>query len=364
MIRIIEGVIGGGKTYYAVWHLLNDYYLWDSHSSSYVPKTDVVLVSNIRGLKLPHFLLLDEIKLAGSVEIFFTMDYLLSRFPSQNVLLVIDEAQVYFDKRFYNNKVFEFFQTHRHEGFDIYFITQTRKSLAPMIMELPEYYIRPASRHKQLLNEMRYDYIDPEGQRVGFKVLKPDKKIFALYKSFSIPEAETKMPRPLRKYVLFFFLLSFAVFLSVRYLLPHLFPSARPKQETLGGNARQGGGSFRAGAVQAGIKSGSNVHIIPDGNSNTPASAQAHKTKDIYILQSKGRQDGIIIYNGDSSEGPRVCVLSATYIHPLRPPLVAGAFDGRLVHDDTDWSVYDKLGESESTVVNIINSRPPDSRPR
>jgi len=54
-IRLIQGEIGSGKTYYAVIHVLKTYYTWSDELDSWVPKekdVDVRVYTNIKYIKL------------------------------------------------------------------------------------------------------------------------------------------------------------------------------------------------------------------------------------------------------------------------------------------------------------------------
>ena len=72
-IRIIEGCIGSGKTYYAVWHILTNYFKWDGLTDNYIvknPDGHVLVYSNIEKFLLSDSL--DErLKDAGGLDKFF-----------------------------------------------------------------------------------------------------------------------------------------------------------------------------------------------------------------------------------------------------------------------------------------------------
>lgn len=113
-IRIIEGKIGSGKTYYAVNHVFREYFRWCDNSDSWVQKnTDVELriYTNIKNMKL-GFDLDIAIEEAGGLIRFFHPDYQTRFCQGSNVIYIIDEAQgsKYFHRRFCNTEVFEFFQ--------------------------------------------------------------------------------------------------------------------------------------------------------------------------------------------------------------------------------------------------------------
>jgi len=87
-IRVVDGVPGSGKSFYAVKHLVDTYYTKD-HAGYYVPKPfthidektgvnteqTLIIVTNLEGLKLPHVSLDDEMREAGGVLTFWSHAY-------------------------------------------------------------------------------------------------------------------------------------------------------------------------------------------------------------------------------------------------------------------------------------------------
>src|SRR5262249_34477150 len=199
-VRIIEGVPGAGKTYFAVHHLLASYFDWNDTTDEFKPKPDfagLLIISNIDGF--PYSVsLTDLIDQHGGIENFFTYEQQGSLFQDKKVIYLIDEAQGLFTYKFYGPKVFLFFQKHRHLGMDIYLITQDAEHMAKGLRSLAEYHIKAVRRSLSLLGEFRYHYADPTtGEVWRRKTLKRDRRIFAFYRSMESQETEKHKSVPL-----------------------------------------------------------------------------------------------------------------------------------------------------------------------
>ena len=204
----VGGKPGTGKTYWCVAHMVKKYFEWDKIHGEYMRRFGVEIVTNIDELRLDHFTL-DEMIMksgkdgkGGTVESFFTVEYqrkLLSRF--NRVVYIIDEAGKYFGAGFKERDVLFFFQYHRHLGIDIYLVSSNLEGVSRGLLNLLEYRIVGKERSKRVLNEFRYvKYVGPD--KVGVTVLKPERKIFHLYKSMVQDEHE-KIPAMTRKVVFF-----------------------------------------------------------------------------------------------------------------------------------------------------------------
>ena len=119
MITLIEGVIGSGKTYYAVDMIARNYCIWDESSLSYRLKDGIVLYTNIDGIKIGNDLdmLIDTVD--GGISGPFNVDYLRKLTLDSRHVFVIDECQEYFHRKFYDMAVFRVFRWSRHLGLDI-----------------------------------------------------------------------------------------------------------------------------------------------------------------------------------------------------------------------------------------------------
>ena len=225
-IRIIEGKIGSGKSYFAVNHIVKNYYTWHTEALSWVSKDfdgrTVEIYSNLEGFTLGHDLT-EAIKEAGGLARFFNVDYQKQFVGRRKIIYVIDEAQgpQFFHRKFYNPDVFFFFQYHRHLGIDIYLLTQDIWSLTRELRELPEFVVRVVPRVKSLMGEFKYQFM--LGDEVYKTVsLRPSKNIFALYKSQVQNEVE-KVGSATRRFAYIFVLLVVSAFLLFYYGFLNIF---------------------------------------------------------------------------------------------------------------------------------------------
>jgi zona occludens toxin (predicted ATPase) len=195
MIQIIYGVPGSGKSYYAVYQI-NELLKKESNN---------ILISNIENLKLPHLNLDELIQQYGGVDKFFNVE---CEFWKQDIerkkILFIDEAQRYFNKRFFSSTVFFFFQYHRHLNVDIYLITQSYKTLPTELTVLSELVIQavPAS-FRWFKNSFKYLVKDLETFDTVEKIDIPFKKEIAeLYTSALVISNSNKKLTYTQKFVL------------------------------------------------------------------------------------------------------------------------------------------------------------------
>lgn len=197
--RIVDGAIGAGKSYYVIHHIITNYFRWDDVSDTFVPKDDeLVIFTNIDGCKLGNDLNQAVID-AGGLNPFFTVDYQKSFLAGKRCIYVIDEAQGpnYFHRKYYDVQVFYLFQYSRHLGIDFYLITQDVKSLAKEISILPEYVVHAVSRTNSMRGVFKYKFLTGT-ECFKTKTLKPEKRIFAYYKSMDQAETEKITSAPLR----------------------------------------------------------------------------------------------------------------------------------------------------------------------
>jgi hypothetical protein len=203
-VRIIEGVPGAGKTYYAVRHLAKNFFV-KTKDGFYVPdsKKPCQIITNIDSFQPDHMHLNDCIKEAGGdFRQFFSKEYqeeFATRFE-HSIVYVIDEAQMLFRRNDRTlSEVFSYFEWHRHLGQDIYLVTQNTKKLPADITTLVEYIIRAAPRVRSLTGEFKYHWISGS-DKIKTEAFRPDKGVFALYKSMDGNETE-KIKNPLMKTV-------------------------------------------------------------------------------------------------------------------------------------------------------------------
>jgi hypothetical protein len=248
-LRVIEGVPGSGKTFYAVWHLALNYFRKVPHytviqvffytilpflrppgEQKYIPAKDCLIITNIDNFKPDHVDLAAEIKKAGDiahqllvsdtslsdrerdrkldqldpVAEFFSYSYQEKyKEGKSQIVYVIDEAQVFFrkgqEKALKEKEVYRYFEYHRHWGQDIYLVTQNIKKLPSDIVYLPEYTITAVPRVRSLGPGFRYHWM-ASGERIKTEVRRADQAVFALYKSMDVAEQE-KIKNPVLKAV-------------------------------------------------------------------------------------------------------------------------------------------------------------------
>jgi len=205
-IRIIEGKIGSGKTYYAVHHVFRSWYKWSDETDEWIPKNsdiEIKVYTNIKKMKLGYDLNL-AIEEAGGLNPFFTEEYQERFSENCNAIYIIDEAQSYdlFHRSYKDKQVFTFFQKSRHIGIDIYLITQDVQSLAKELRSLAEYHIVAVQRTKSIGNLFTYKFYAGK-DCFKTKRIKKDNKVFSLYRSMIEKEAE-KINSAVLKYIIMF----------------------------------------------------------------------------------------------------------------------------------------------------------------
>ncbi len=200
MIQLYSGVPGAGKTYKMVADL--DAFL--------KKEPDINLVSNIRELKLPHLnfddMLMEyfpdkALTIPERIERFFQYEFqqqLNGEFGGP-VMYVLDECQLYFPRRTSLPNTEAYLQRHRHLGHYLYLATQSSKLINSNIVALIEIEYYAVRRSISLFGEMHYRKKSPQSnQIIDTKVIRPNKKIFKLYKSFEADEI-TKPKRSVLK---------------------------------------------------------------------------------------------------------------------------------------------------------------------
>lgn len=222
-IRLIQGKIGSGKTYYAVQHVIKNYYTWCNETDSWIPKQrdrEIKIFTNIQNFKVGYDL--DHaVKEAGGLSVFFSCEYQKQLSKTSNNIYIIDEAQNgrYFHRKFYDVGVFLFFQMHRHYGVDIYLITQDARCLARELQDLSEYTIKAVRRSNTIGGYFVYKFFtgnDYKDECFKTKRIKKDQRIFRMYQSMMAIETE-KVKSVTFKHIIYFCLLIGLAFLVFRF---------------------------------------------------------------------------------------------------------------------------------------------------
>lgn len=203
-IKIVSGVPGSGKSYYAVNHVVTKHYKWCDDEDAYIAKHKLLLITNIDDLRLEHWSLESMLEKYGvGIEEFFTvpfMEKLALDFPDHRVVIMLDEAQRQFPAGYRNTDVLYYFQWHRHLGHDVYLMVQTVESLCKHIVALIEFEIKAVRESVKMGKNFKYNFMAGDLQ-VGEKSLSHNNKIFGLYTSFKKEDKGDKV-NPLRKAVI------------------------------------------------------------------------------------------------------------------------------------------------------------------
>lgn len=189
MFRIIQGVPGSGKSYYMVNYLCK-FVKYDAFYCEHILNDNVLVISNIDSLRIKHMDLDELIKKYG-FETFFSVanfEKIREVYRVKNIVLIIDEAQNYFDRKYYNQDVFYFFQYHRHLGVDVILGTQAANLLANALIPLCEHIVEAVPRSKSIVGNFTYHFKDKNNRFMYSKVLRKNQLIFDAYKSFEADE--------------------------------------------------------------------------------------------------------------------------------------------------------------------------------
>jgi hypothetical protein len=252
-IYLYTGVPGSGKTFRVVGDMLQRYY--HASDGQYELNQGIQVITNVRGLKLPHLDLDETIKGSGyTKEKFFS--YLvqdeLQKSIGSSLVYIIDEAQSYFRTKFYDEDVFFFFENHRKLGFDIYLITQHSTIISKGLLVHCEYELKAVPRSLSLFKEFKYKKIIPpgsmsNGSQCSIEVRKFDKHILSLYSSRD--RAETIKPKSAFRnlFIGVFLLIGLGVYLVYNTFGPNrtrqVIGSGRSVDASIPGTVKRGSSS-------------------------------------------------------------------------------------------------------------------------
>jgi zona occludens toxin (predicted ATPase) len=302
-IKVVTGIPGSGKSYYAISHLLKYHYVFDDEFHQYNVKDDnTIIVSNMAGLKLPHFTFQAAAKDVGATSIH---DFLrIPNIPNATEQECVEQSKVWHFKQKYNAKlvfIFDeiqrqfpvnykdqdvvfFFDYHRHLGCDIYILSQNWKKVAPGITALCETEYRALPKSKQFGKELNYHVYSGFDKVGSFKLL-PNSKVFSLYKSSEVEELKGKEIRPIRKYAAFAVLLAVLTVSCVGFWLTSFGKTSRGKP-THSSEASVGGGIVAPATAS------------PTTPPNRPAPKKTVKKKTRSDMANSPREDLVIVNTG------------------------------------------------------------------
>lgn len=189
MLRIVDGPPGSGKSYYMVSYL-SKFFTYDSFFDEFVLKSDVLLLSNIDGLRVKH-LNIDVILQKTPVDEFFTVanfEKLQEQYRVKNIIVLMDEAQKVFDSKYDNKEVMYFFQYHRHLGVDLMLGTQDAPLVSRKLLPLCEYICSAVPRSRSIAGAFSYKFKDCKGHFLYSKALRKKQEVFRAYKSMTVDE--------------------------------------------------------------------------------------------------------------------------------------------------------------------------------
>lgn len=256
MQRIVDGPLGSGKSYYAVNYILK-FVQYDKLYDTYVIPSHFLVISNLDKLRVPHLDLDEQIKKYGGLSGFFSVENferIQQKMQVKHIVLVIDEAQKYFDVKYFDKTVMFFFEYSRHLGVDVLLLTQGVAKLSRGLLPLNEYIVSAVPRSKSLPKVFRYIYRDLKYNDLFTESIRHSQIVFNAYCSFSADE----IVKPRNYYLSVLFKIGVA--LSVLFCFFLLFKySFSPK-----------------GAAHASSKRASNVKIsnfTPLGNNSSSRSS-------------------------------------------------------------------------------------------
>lgn len=228
MIQIVEGPIRSGKSYYAVKYLY-DYTKFDALYQEYKVADNVLIISNIEGLKCKHWKLDECLKKMPLIEFFTISNFetIMEKTRKSHIILVIDEAHELFPANFKDttNSVYNFFAYSGHIGLDIFLLTQGIERLTKIFNPLLEFIVRVKPRTKQVLRQFSYDFVDLQGKFLYSKPVVKNKLVFQLYKSFRVDEKN----KP-KSAILHWVVIAVAIFAVAGGLFKAAFTSISHKQ--------------------------------------------------------------------------------------------------------------------------------------
>lgn len=214
MFRVITGVPGSGKTFYAV-NYLKKFVQYDKLYDTMIMNSDVLLVTNIENIKIKH-VKFEDYRDAGLMTIEATRKYMKEN-NYKRLIMIIDEGQRYFSQK-QSDEMYFFFEYHRHLGMDIFIIVQTVQALQRRITELAEYVI-DALPKAYTLSGFRYEVKDSKtGMRFYSTSLSVDKEVFRLYQSFEADEMVKAKPVLFYKFGVAILVLLIAGFSFIYYV--------------------------------------------------------------------------------------------------------------------------------------------------
>lgn len=185
MIQLIQGPPRSGKSFFAIAYLMK-FCKFDSLYMEYILNPEILIISNIEGLKIKHWELAECLKDRTLQEFFSIANFeaIMAKTRKTHIILLIDECHDYFPAGFQDKDIYSFFAYHGHIGLDIFLMTQGIAAMSRMFNPLLEHIVNVSPRSKSVAGVFSYTYTDLKGKYLYSKVIKKDKLVFGAYKSF------------------------------------------------------------------------------------------------------------------------------------------------------------------------------------
>lgn len=187
--RIVEGVPGSGKSYYIVdWLALKSGFCLQLKDGGYVldPAKKVRVITNIAGLKISHEDFQSALDDAGGFEVFFTKEYQRDFSGDFHIIYILDEAQEWFHPQLgekWTSENLAYFTWARHQGHDIFLLTQNTSLLRRDVVFLAEFIVEAQPRIKNVSKELTYKHRTVAGDQIKLERLLFSKHVASLYES-------------------------------------------------------------------------------------------------------------------------------------------------------------------------------------
>ena len=205
MIQLIEAPPRSGKTFYFVKYL-SKFWNYDALYNEFIVDSDVLIISNVEGLKCRHWKFPECMK-GRSVEEFFTIanfEAIMEKTGKNHIILGLDEVHEVFPCSMSiktHPTIYEFFAYHGHIGIDVFLMTQGIDATSRIFIPLLEFVVKVKPRSQKLYKLFSYDFYTTKGIFLYSKSLKVDALVFQAYKSFRKDE-QNKPKSALLKYAL------------------------------------------------------------------------------------------------------------------------------------------------------------------
>jgi len=230
-LSIITGVPGSGKSYYAVNKIVD-----------VLKHPESVVLSNVKGFRFDkykryfqyietktihygmalmnhgEYIDITEDILNEGIN-FFTVqrfEKIREKYSDKRIYIFIDEAQRYFPPFLKNSEVIYFFDWHRHNGLEIYLMTQHISKISKQITENKASEIRAVNERYRPNGAFIYKEID-DTLVIGRQIIKAERKIYNLYKSFDY-ESTAKKSIPKFVYLVPIFII-FSILSAIKFFI-------------------------------------------------------------------------------------------------------------------------------------------------